>query len=169
MPPKDRSKCGSSTTWRSRRLISKAGLERPASMRRESGQSDAGHVAPGFVHNETCGSAIEPSVKGDLLVGHPREERVLSFGKQFELWQAGRIAGPILRKLREALCEEAVAVSRDFQNEVRRHLIAPDVVIEELRIDLNLCVLLRGLGIGERRLRVQEMHPDVVYTDDGRR
>ena len=69
-----------------------------------------------------------------------------------------------MRKLCEALCEEAVAVAGDFENEVRRHLIAPGVVIEELRIDMNLGVLLWRLGIGKRQLRVQEMKTDVIDT-----
>ncbi len=56
-----------------------------------------------------------------------------------------------MRKLYEGLCEEAVAVAGDFENEVRRHLIAPGVVIEELRINMDLGALLWGLGIGERQ------------------
>ena len=48
--------------------------------------------------------------------------------------------------------------------QVRRHLIAPGVVIEELRINMNLGVLLWRLGIGKRRLRVQEMKTDVIDT-----
>jgi hypothetical protein len=46
-------------------------------------------------------------------------------------------------------------------------LIAPRVVIEELRINMNPGVLLwrlRRLGIGERKLRVQEMNTDVNDT-----
>ena len=66
--------------------------------------------------------------------------------------------------LYEALCEEAVAVAGDFENEVRRQLIAPGVVIEELRINRNLGALLWRLGIGERHLRVQEMKTDVIDT-----
>jgi hypothetical protein len=43
-------------------------------------------------------------------------------------------------------------------------LIAPGVVIEELRVNANLGALLWGLGIGKRQLRVQEMKTDVIYT-----
>ena len=49
------------------------------------------------------------------------------------------------------LCEEAVAVARDFENAVRRQLIAPRVVIEEPRINRNLGVLFWRLGIGKRQ------------------
>jgi hypothetical protein len=41
-------------------------------------------------------------------------------------------------------------------------LIASRVVIEELRIELNLGVRLWRLGIGKRQLRVQEMKTDVI-------
>jgi hypothetical protein len=43
-------------------------------------------------------------------------------------------------------------------------LISPGVVIEELRINRNLGVLLWRLGIGKRELRVQEMKTDVIDT-----
>ena len=43
-------------------------------------------------------------------------------------------------------------------------MIAPGVVVEELRINLNLGVLLGSLGIGKRQLRVQEMKTDVIDT-----
>ena len=69
---------------------------------------------------------------------------------------------PIVRKLCEALCEEAVAVAGDFENQIRSHLVAPSVVIEQLRIDMNLSVLLWRLGIGQRRIRVQQMKTDIV-------
>ena len=65
---------------------------------------------------------------------------------------------------RSDLCEEAVAVADDFENAVRRQLIAPRVVIEELGINRNLGVLLWRIEIGKRRLRVQEMNPDVIDT-----
>ena len=120
------------------------------------------------MQNKARGSALRPSFKGDLLISHLGEEVLLAFGKQFKLRQPVRCARPIVRKLYEALCEEAVAIAGDFENEVRRHLIAPGVVIEELRIDMNLGVLLWRLGIGERQLRVQEMKTDVIDTAGSR-
>ena len=118
----------------------------------------------GPVQNKARGSALGASFKGDLVVSHPGEEVLLAFGKQFKLRRGGRIARPIVRKLYEGLCEEAVAVAGDFENEVRRHLIAPGVVIEELRINMNLGVLVWRLGICKRQLRVQEMKTDVTDT-----
>ncbi len=41
-------------------------------------------------------------------------------------------------------------------------MIAPGVVIKEPGIDMNLGALLWRLGIGQRRLRVQEMKTDVI-------
>ena len=70
------------------------------------------------------------------------------------------------RDLCEALCEEAVAVTADFENQVRRHLIAPRVVIEEPRINMNPGALLWRFGITERRLRVQKMKTDVIDTGE---
>ena len=128
-------------------------------------QSGGGHgFAAGLVQNKALGSALGSSFKGDLFVSHPGEEVLLAFGKQFKLRRGGRIARPIVRKLYEGLCEEAIAVAGDFQNEVHRHLIAPGVVIEELGINRNLGVLLWRLGIGKRELRVQEMKTDVIDT-----
>jgi hypothetical protein len=63
------------------------------------------------VQNEACGSAIGAGFKV-ICESVTLAKNVFSpSAKQFELRQAGRIAGPILRKLREALCEQAVAVS----------------------------------------------------------
>src|ERR1019366_1897988 len=114
----------------------------------------------GSVRNKACGPALGASFKGDLVVSHPGEEVLLAFGKHFKLRQGD---GLVVDQC-EALCEEAVAVAGDFENEVRRHLIAPGVVIEELRINMNLGVLLWRLGIGKRQLRVQEMKTDVIDT-----
>ena len=61
-----------------------------------------------------------------------------------------------------------VAVSGDFENEVRRRLIAPGVVIKEPGIDRNLGALPRRLGVSERHLRVQEMATDVIDTQGSR-
>ena len=116
------------------------------------------------MQNKARGSAVGASFKGDLLVRYFSEEVLLAFGKQFKLRQAGQIARPIVRKLYERLCEEVVAIAGDFENEVRRHLITPGVVIEELRINMNLPVLLWRLGIGKRQLRVQEVKTDVIDT-----
>ena len=136
--------------------------------KRESGQSGGGHVAASSVHNKARGSALGARFEGDLVVSHPGEEVLLAFGKQFKLWQGGRIARPIVRKLCEALCEETGAVAGDFENEVRRQLIAPGVVIEKLWINANLGVLLWRLGIVQRRIRVQEMKTDIIDTARGR-
>ena len=125
----------------------------------------AGMSRPALVQNKARGSALGTSFKGDLVVSHPGEEVLLAFGKQFKLRQGD---AAWLCDLREALCEEAVAVAGDFENEVRRHLIAPGVVIEELRINMNLGALLWRLGIGKRRLRVQEMKTDVNDTGGSR-
>ena len=97
-------------------------------------------------------------------VSHLGEEVLLAFGKQFKLRPGDGLAVDLC----EALCEEAVAVAGDFENEVRRQLIAPGVVIEELRINRNLGVLLWRLGIGKRQLRVQEMKTDVIDTGRSR-
>ncbi|SPF50404.1 hypothetical protein SBA4_4350004 [Candidatus Sulfopaludibacter sp. SbA4] len=105
------------------------------------------------MQNKSRGSALGASFKGDLVVSNPSEEVLLAFGEQFKLRQGDGLAGDLC----EALCEEAVAVAGDFENEVRRQLIAPGAVIEELRINMNLGVLLWRLGIGKRQLRVQEM------------
>jgi hypothetical protein len=77
------------------------------------------------VQNKARGSAFGASFKRVLVVSHPGEEVLLAFGKQFKLRQDNGLAGD----LREALREEAVAVAGDFENEVRRNLIAPGVVI----------------------------------------
>ena len=133
--------------------------------KRESGQSGGGHgFAAALVQNKARGSAIGAGFESDLFVSHPGEELLLAFGKQFKLRRGGRIARPIVRKLYEGLYEEAVAVAGDFENEVRRHPIAPGVVIEELRVNRNLHASLWGLGIGKRHLRVQEMTTDVIDT-----
>ena len=100
-----------------------------------------------MAHNKALDSAVRASFKDDLSVRHPSEEVFFAFGKQFKLRQAPQIARPILRKLCETLCEEAVSVASDFENEVRHHLIAPGVVIEELRINMYLGVLLWRRGI----------------------
>ena len=99
-------------------------------------------------------------MKGDLVVRQLGEEFLLAFSKHFKLRQDDALASGLC----EALCEEAVAVAGDFENEVRRHLISPAVVIEELRINMNLCAQFWGLGIGKRQLRVQEMKTDVIDT-----
>ena len=82
---------------------------------------------------------------------------LLAFGKQFK-----RRPGDGLPADRGDLGEEAVAVAGDFENAVRRHLIAPGVVIEERGINRNLGVLLWRIEIGKRHLRVQEMNTDVI-------
>src|SRR5580765_2728594 len=110
----------------------------PVSWRRDSGQSGGGYVAAGFAQNKARGSALVVSFKGDLVVSHPGEEVLLAFGKKFELRQAGQIARPNVRKMCEALCEEATAIAGDFENQVRRHLISAGVVIKERRINTNL-------------------------------
>src|ERR1700690_4163155 len=125
-----------------------------------SNPGGGGQVAAGSVQNKARGSALGASFKGDLVVGPPGEEVLLAFGKHFKLKQGDGLAGGLYG----ALCEEAVAVAGDFENKVRRHLIAPGVVIEELRIDMNLGVLPGRLGIGKRELRVQEMKTDVIDT-----
>src|SRR4051794_38003307 len=61
-----------------------------------------------------------------------------------------------------------VAVSGDFENEVRRRLIAPGVMIEDLGIDRNLGALHGRLGVSERHLRIQEMATDVIDTGGSR-
>jgi hypothetical protein len=43
-------------------------------------------------------------------------------------------------------------------------LIAPCVVIKDLRVNMNLGALLWRLGIGKRRLRIQKMKTDVIDT-----
>src|SRR5689334_2271973 len=100
----------------------------------------------GSVQNKARGSAPGASFKGDLVIRYPGEEVLLAFGKQFKLRQDHGLAGDLC----EALCEKAVAVAGDFENQVRCHLIAPGVVVEELRIDKNLGVRLWRLGIGKR-------------------
>jgi len=112
------------------------------------------------VQYKVRGPALGASFKGELVVSHPGEEVLLAFGKQFKLRQGDGLAGGLC----EALCQEAVAVAGDFENEVRRHLIAPGVVIEELGIDMNPGALLWRLGTGERHLRVQEMKTNVIDT-----
>ena len=52
--------------------------------------------------------------------------------------------------LYEALREEAVAFAGDFENPVRRQMIAPRVAIEDLRINWNLDALFWGLEIGDK-------------------
>ena len=116
------------------------------------------------MQNKIRGSALRTSFKSDLVVGHPGEEVLFAFGKQFKLRQGELLAVD----LGEALCEKAVAVAGDFENEIRRHLIAPRVVVEELRIESNLGTLLWRLEIGQRPLRVQEMKTDVNDTGEGR-
>lgn len=66
----------------------------------------------GLVQNKTRGSALGASLKGDLFVSRPGEEVLLAFGKQFKLRRGGRVARPIVRKLYEGLCEEAVCARR---------------------------------------------------------
>jgi hypothetical protein len=133
--------------------------------RRESGQAGGrGHVSAGSAQNKARGSGLGASFKGDLVVSHLSEEVLLTFGKHFKLRQADGLAVDLC----EALCEEAVAVAGDFENEVRVHLIAPRIVIEKLRIDRNLRVLLWGLGIRKRELRIQEMKTDVIDTGGSR-
>ena len=85
------------------------------------------------MQNKARSSALKASLKGDLTVSHPREKGILAFGEHFKLRKDEVLAVD----LGEALCEEAMAVAGDFENEVRRHLIAPGVVVEELRIDLE--------------------------------
>src|SRR5215469_11779024 len=94
------------------------------------------------------------------MVSHLSEEVPLALRKQRKLGQYHGLAV----ELCEGLSEEAVVVLGDFENELRRHLIAPGVVNEELGIDRNLGVLLWRLGIGERQLRVEEMQTDVIDT-----
>ena len=106
------------------------------------------------------GSALGASFKGELVVSHPGEEVLLAFGKQFKLRQGESLAGDLC----EALREEAVAVARDFEQQIGVHLVATHVVIEELRINRNLGMLRWGLGIGKRQLGVQEMKTDVIDT-----
>jgi hypothetical protein len=112
------------------------------------------------VQTNARGSAIRASFKGDLVTNrHPREKVLLTFGKHFKPWRGDTLC--------EGLREEAVAVASDFENQIRRQLIASDVVVEELRIDMNLGVLLLRLGrlkIGKRQLRIQEMKSDVIDT-----
>lgn len=125
-----------------------------------SRQAHSARIAAGFVQNKPCGSTVGASFEGDLVVSHFREELVLAFGEQFKLWQTGQIPG---RELCDTLGEKAIAVARDFENQVRCRLITPGVVIEGLRINMNLSPLFWRLGIGERRLRVQEMNPDIIH------
>ena len=92
-----------------------------------------------------------------------REKVLLTFGKRFKLRRGDALC--------EGLCEEAVAIASDFENQVRRQLIASGVVVEELRINVNLGVLLwrlGRLGIAKRQLRVQEMKSDVIDTGRSR-
>jgi len=96
------------------------------------------------VQNKASGSALRAGFKGDLVVRHLGEEFLLAFSKHFKLRQDDGLSSDLC----EALCEEAVAVAGDFENEVRRQLIAPAVVIEELRINMNICALFWELGIG---------------------
>jgi hypothetical protein len=135
---------------------------------RESGQPSAGHVVAGSVQDKGCGPALGVSFKGELVVSHPGEEVLHAFAKQLKLRQATQIARTIVRKLREALCKESVAIAGDFENQVWRHLISGGVVTKELRINTNHGALLWRLGICQRRLRVQEMKTDVIDTGRSR-
>jgi hypothetical protein len=116
------------------------------------------------VQDKARGSAVRTSFKGDLLVRHFGKEVLLAFRKHFKLGQDDGLTVELCK----TLGEETVAVAADFQDEVGRHLITPDVIVEELRIDTNLGPLLRGLGIGQRRLRVEQMKPDVIDTGERR-
>src|SRR5262245_41045040 len=81
---------------------------------------------------------------------------LLAFSKHFELGPANGLC--------EDLGEEAVAVAGDFESAVRRQLVAPRVIIEELRVKRNLGALLWTLVIGERHLRVPDMSTNVIDT-----
>jgi len=121
--------CGLSLCWEPCRPYAssiRANVSWQTEWKRESGQSGAGHVgAAALVQNKARGSAVGAGFKGDLFVSHPGEEVLLAFGKHFKLRRADQIARPIVRKLYQGLCEEAVAIAADFESEVRRHLIAP--------------------------------------------
>src|SRR5262245_61466994 len=78
--------------------------------RRESGQSGAGYAwAAGSVQNKASGSALGGSFKSDLVT-FLREKVLLTFGKHFKLRRCDALC--------EGLCEEAVAVASDFENQV---------------------------------------------------
>src|SRR5215471_9574731 len=133
-------------------------LRVPSNSKRAGISVTAGHrFAAGFVQNNARGWAFGAGFKAHLTVRHLSEELFLAFGKQFELGPGYGLAIDVPQNLRE----EAAAVAGDLESALSQP-IAPSVVIEELRINRNLGALLGSLDIGERQLRVQDMHTDVI-------
>src|ERR1700733_695458 len=63
-------------------------------------------------------------------------------------------------RLARGLLEETVALFRNRNVEIRSQLIASDVAVEQLRIDSDLLMLLRGRI--QRNARIEQVAPDVI-------
>src|SRR6516164_658063 len=86
-------------------------------------------VGSALVKNQLCGVALCIRYKGDLGIDDLGDEIMIAFREYFDLSLPG------------CLGHEMIAFPRDFQDDLRRQLIAAHVAVEYFRIDLRLLAL----------------------------